>query len=238
MHSRTNAAVIALLVACSGAAAQQPPIEPPAREAVRAAVMKLRDDPNLGSEHTIRSLRWVSDKTPPPAASPAWVVGLFQFLAQAGSALMWLGGAIAIAIAAVGGYRLLKTRPPRAMSVRRVPVSHVGDLDIRPESLPGDVGAAALELLEAGRTRDALSLLYRGALSRAVHRFGATIDASFTEGEVLRAVAARLDPPRTAYLGDLVALRRHAVYAGQTALPAAVAALCRQFSQALGAHDP
>lgn len=238
MHSHANAILVALLLACGSAGAQQQPTEPPAREAVRAAVMRLRDDPNLGSEHTVRSLRWVTDKTAPPAAAPAWIVGLFQFLGQAGSALMWIGGVLAFAIAAVWSHRLIRARSPRAKTVRSVPVAHVGELDIRPASLPGDVGAAALELLEAGRTRDALSLLYRGALSRAVHRFGVTIDASFTEGEALRAVEARLDRARAAYIIDLVALWRHAVYAGQTALPAAVAALCRQFSKVLGGQEP
>ena len=40
--------------------------------------------------------------------------------------------------------------------------SHVRDLDIRPESLPDDVGAAALALWQRGEQRAALALLYRG----------------------------------------------------------------------------
>jgi hypothetical protein len=99
-------------------------------------------------------------------------------------------------------------------------------LDLRPASLPEDIGAAALALLEAGRTREALSLLYRGALSRAVHRFGAVIGESFTEGEALKAVNARLDPPRVDYFAKLVGFWQRAVYAGERAAHEPIAHLC------------
>ena len=72
--------------------------------------------------------------------------------------------------------RTLSARSPAGRAPPPPAVSRVSGLDIRPDSLPEDVGAAALALLEAERTRDALSLLYRGALSRAVHRFGAAMD--------------------------------------------------------------
>ena len=56
----------------------------------------------------------------------------------------------------------------------------------RRKTLPPDVGAAAAALARAGRLREALSLLYRGALSELVHRRGVRLLASHTEGDVLR----------------------------------------------------
>ena len=109
-------------------------------------------------------------------------------------------------------------------------VTRIGDMDIRPESLPADIGAAALALAEAGKTREALSLLYRGALSRAVHRFGAAIGESFTEGEALRAVGLRLDPTRLEYFSDLVGIWRRAGYAGEALSGDPVRHLCRGFA--------
>jgi hypothetical protein len=103
-------------------------------------------------------------------------------------------------------------------------------LDINPDSLPADVGAAALSLLEAGRTREALSLLYRGSLSRVVHRFAVVVGESFTEGEALRAVGQRLDQPRVQYFAALVALWQRVVYAAEAAAPESVAVLCREFA--------
>jgi len=235
---------LALLLGCHGVGAQTlgaqtpaPPGSPPTHEEVQAAIAKLRNDPNLGSEHTVRSLRWVDSKSPPPE-SPAWVVGLFQFLGQAASVLIWAAGGVAVAVAAVWTYRLLKARAPKASVARSVTASHVGKLDIRPASLPEDVGGTALALLRAGRTRDALSLLYRGGLSRAVHRFGVTIEESFTEGEALRAVNARLDRPRAEYINDLVMLWQRTVYAGENAGPDPVAALCTRFAPTLDGGVP
>jgi hypothetical protein len=165
-------------------------------------------------------------------------VGLFEFLGQGLRLLLWIGGAIVFAIAAVWGVRLLNSRGPRAPNARPAPASHLGPLDLRPDSLPEDVGAAALALVEAGRLREALSLLYRGSLSRAVHRFGVSIAASFTEGEALAAVRTGLEAPRADYVREIVAQRREAVYAGRALAPATVAELCRQFSPAFGGGEP
>ena len=151
---------------------------------------------------------------------------------------MWLAGAVVVAIAGVWLYRSLKgraRRPGTPDAVKAARVSHVGDLDIRPDSLPNDIGAAALALVDDGRTRDALSLLYRGALSRVVHRYDVTICESFTEGEALRAVgratrpAARRLFPRTR---RTVAARGLCRTGGERATRSA--ALCDRFSAVLG----
>jgi hypothetical protein len=188
---------------------------------IRAAVDKLRADPNLGTKHSVRSLQWVKGDAPAPSPdTPAWILGLFQFLGQTASLFLWI-------------YRLIRARAPRAPVLRQAAASHIGGLDISPESLPDDIGAAALGLLQAGRTRDALSLLYRGALSCAVHRYGVVIDPSFTEAEALRAVEGRLDGARVNYFRELIGLWQRVVYAGQTATPEPVATLCTGFAATL-----
>lgn len=200
--------------------------------AVQAAVETLRHDPNLSPDKTIRSLHWVAGQKPPepPKDAPPWIVSLFQFLAQSGSVVIWVAGAIGFAIAAVWVFRVLRSRQsaPRIAAVQGT--SRVQDLDINPNSLPTDVGAAALSLLEAGRTREALSLLYRGSLSRVVHRFAVAVGESFTEGEALRAVGQRLDQPRVQYFAALVALWQRVVYAAEAPAPESVAVLCREFA--------
>ena len=115
-------------------------------------------------------------------------------------------------------YPAVATIEPRVISVR--------GLDIRPESLPPDIGAAALELLDKAGEREALSLLYRGALSCAVHRHHIAIGASTTEGEALRAVNATLDPGGAAYFADLVGLWHRVVYAHERVMREPIARLC------------
>jgi hypothetical protein len=159
---------------------------------------------------------------------------LFEFLGQTASLLLWIVGSIVAALGIIWIARLLRARAPRTVDRQRLKVSHISGLDIRPASLPDDVGAAALALLEAGKTRDALSLLYRGALSRAVHRHGVAIQESFTEGEALRAVESRLETPRVDYFRELLGLWQRAVYAGQPTPAEPVAVLCSNFSATLG----
>jgi hypothetical protein len=210
------------------------------RDEIRGAAVKLRADPNLGGEKTLRTLRWNQSndaKTAQAAQAPRWLTLFFDFLAQSSSLLLWIVGALCVAVAVVWGIRMLRERPPLTMPPEHG-VESLHGLDIRPESLPENIGAAALELLAAGRERDALSLLYRGALSRAVHRHGIAIAASATEGEALRAVNATLDPPRAAYFADLVALWQRAVYAGESVSAKPIAALCRGFSESLEGAAP
>jgi len=222
----------ALCFTAAGAQGVDPDADVLTPAAVQAAVETLRNDPNLGHDKTIRSLHWVAGQTPPeaPKNAPPWIVSLFQFLASSASLLIWVAGAIGFAIAAVWVYRLLKSRQSAPRVAAAQGTSRVQDLDINPNSLPADVGASALSLLEAGRTREALSLLYRGSLSRVVHRFSVAVGESFTEGEALRAVGQRLDQPRVQYFAALVALWQRVVYAAEAPAPESVAVLCREFA--------
>jgi hypothetical protein len=207
------------------------------RDEIRAAAAKLRADPNLGGEKSLRTLRWNEGKEAKAAPTPRWLTRLFDFLAQSSSLLLWIVGALCVAFAVVWGIRVLRERVPAA-ATPEPQVASLHGLDIRPESLPENIGAAALELLEAGRERDALSLLYRGALSRAVHRHGIAIAASATESEALRAVNATLDPPRASYFSDLVALWQRTVYAGESVMREPIARLCRGFAESLEGSAP
>jgi hypothetical protein len=204
------------------------------RAEVAAAADRLRADPNLGGTETVKALRWSRAGAPrPDAPTPAWVRGLFDFLSQFSSVLLWVAGAVAAAIAIVWSARVLTARAPAGSIPAPPVVSRLRDIDLRPESLPDDVGAAALALFEAGRSREALSLMYRAALSRAVHRHHVRIGESFTEGEVLRAVNSTLDPPRAAYISEIIAVWQRVVYAGEAVLHERFARLCRTFAPTL-----
>jgi hypothetical protein len=239
LDRRPLALLATLLLAASGAAAPTNPANPPpaegpvTRDEVRAAVTALAADPNLRGEKKIRELRWKRSQAPPPPHTPSWAGGLFDFLARGLRFILWALGIIAAAFAVVLGFRWLRALPPVVEPDPPAPIKSVSGMDIRPASLPEDIGAAALTLARAGRTREALSLLYRGALSRAVHRYGASIGAAFTESEALRAVNARLDPAKAAYVAAIVGIWQRTVYAGQLAGSEKIEALCLGFAPAL-----
>ena len=65
-------------------------------------------------------------------------------------------------------------------------------LDLRPDSLPTDVAAAARAALTAGRIVEALSLLYRGTLVALIEGPRIEFACGDTESDCLRRVAGRL----------------------------------------------
>jgi hypothetical protein len=105
---------------------------------------------------------------------------------------------------------LPRVRSPLAEAYR--PPASLFGMDIAPEKLPADIGAAAAALARAGRLREALGLLYRGALSDLVHRRGVELLASHTELEALQLATKRLDFDRSAYLQTLVRTWRECAY--------------------------
>jgi hypothetical protein len=117
-------------------------------------------------------------------------------------------------------------------------VSHVRDLDVRPESLPDDVGAAAWALWQSGQVPAALSLLYRGALSRMIHRFQVPITASATEGECLAMARGRLEPAALRYVTQVVRAWEANIYGGRGLSDAMGELLCTGFGQRLDGRGP
>ena len=64
---------------------------------------------------------------------------------------------------------------------------HLAGLEIAEHTLPADVASAALEALARDQRREALSLLYRGTLSRLVNDIHVTLEPGATEQECLQA---------------------------------------------------
>jgi hypothetical protein len=242
-------AVAAFAPHCGGAQPDAPaPGEAPAREDVQKALDKVANDPNLVAERMVSMLRW--KETEPATDEPwwwewanaiaRWFRGLFDWLAASGRYLVWVLGALLAALLALYVARLVRTGGLPSVPQSFVAPSHVRDLDIRPESLPHDVGSAALALWERGEQRAALALLYRGLLSRLVHVHAVPIRASSTEGECLALARPRLGEPSARYAARLVETWAAAVYGGLTPDGGAVRALCREFGVALdgGAAAP
>ncbi len=213
----------------------------PARAEVRKALDKIRNDPNLVAERSVNMLRWkqAAPVTDEPwwwalvNAAARWFRGLFGWLAESGRYVMWVLGALLAALLVAYLVRLVRVRGLPQLPKPFSAPSHVRDLDIRPESLPDDVGAAALALWEQGEQRAALALLYRGLLSRLVHVHGAPIRASSTEGECLALAKPRLAEAPARYAARLVETWEGAIYGGLPPATRTVQALCGEFAAAL-----
>lgn len=218
-------------------AERTPHVNPTAEDITRALAIVKRD-PNLAEERRIKTLKWNASSDRKPWSVPSWltwIAGLFDWLGQSTRILVW--GAMLALTGALGVY-LLRTFQAARLPVgasRLVAPTHVRDLDIRPETLPRDLGAAARSLWDAGEHRAALSLLYRGLLSRLTHVHGLPIRDSTTEGDCLSLATGRLPLARREYVSQLVGVWQRYVYGGTDVQTAIVHRLCDGFAGALDA---
>ena len=198
----------------------------------------VRADPNLGAERTIKTLRWRrSAAAPGRAAWLDWLIELFRWIDRSARALVWCAAVLLAGLIVVSIVRMARSyRPSKRDDVFVVP-THVRDLDIRPETLPPDVGAAARELWDAGARRAALALLYRGLLSRLAHVHGLLIRDSTTEGDCL-ALTATLARTRHEYASELVRVWQRHTYGRHDVQTFVVHGLCENFASMLDAGAP
>ncbi|MEP7300369.1 MAG: DUF4129 domain-containing protein [Caldimonas sp.] len=232
------AALLASAPARAGTGADRPVVT---AAAVEAAASAVRGDPDLGGSHKERTWRFRQDDRPPAkTSSPSapWLVELVRWLAEGGRVLVWLIGAALVVACLVAARRWLRVAGDAALAAGARLPSHVRQLDIRPESLPDDIGAAVRAAWLAGDRRAALSLLYRGALSRLVHSHAVPIDDASTEGDCVRLARAALPTEPGAFVGRLVLAWQLAVYGNRPLETPAVLALCDDFDRMLPARAP
>ena len=227
----------AALVATPSKAAA--PAELPARTEVQAQVQILKTDPDLGGsrkEKTLRLKKTDEEKKPEHAdnGAPQWLRSFFEWIARSARTLVWVLGALALALVLVSLRRWMRVRAPWQAEPPLVLPTHVRMLDIRPESLPAAIGAAAAELWQQGAHLPALSLLYRGTLSRLVHVHAVQIRAASTEDECVALAQERLPKETGDFVAALVAAWQLAVYGARIPDGQRVLGLCRDFDLHFG----
>jgi hypothetical protein len=209
----------------------------PRPDEITAAIQTVQRDPNLAGERTMKMLRWRSPDEPRQSVNLgwlSWIVGFFAWLGQSTRYVIWAAAVVLAGWIAVYLTRAIRHRTGAAPRDEPfVAPTHVRDLDIRPESLPANIGRAARGLWDRGEHRAALSLLYRGLLSRLTHVHRVPIRNSSTEGDCLSLLEGRVPRDAGAYAGRLVHEWRGFVYGGATTAHATMHALCDDFGGAL-----
>ena len=139
------------------------------------------------------------------------VIALVSFILKS---LLWVAVIIALVLLAVYHRRILELLKPLKTKRKTIEQPEVlFGLDIRPESLPADIAAAARQNWEAGNAREALSLLYRGALMLLTREQDLNILDSHTEGDVLQLSRQKLSGLPLDYLHTLTRHWQYMAYA-------------------------
>ena len=173
------------------------------------------------------AMRWQSrnpDKPQKKDADPTDLWGIGYALARAVEVLLWGLAAAAVAYAVWYLARMLPRGRPPSPEAYRPPPALFG-MELAPETLPPDVAAAAAALAREGKLREALSLLYRGALSNLVHKRGVQLLPSHTEAEVLSLSGQEVH----SYLEKLIAVWRLCAYAKRDPAPVDIEQLAQGY---------
>jgi hypothetical protein len=190
---------------------------PPQSHAQEAKDPKLEmaevlKDPQFGRWEERTSWQRRSPNRPREREDDLWLRAFGFSLGEALQVLAWIAAIAAIAWLAWRLIRLLPRPLPAPREAYRPPPSLFG-MELAPESLPQDVATAAEALAREGRIREALSLLYRGALSDIVHKRAVELLPGHTEGEALRLAQRALGPERGDYFEHLVSAWAACAYA-------------------------
>ena len=227
------AASLVALTVPQPALAQQP--------AAKASVeiKEVMKDPEFGRKGTRTRIRYVGPELDGKRdAKPfdwSWLGALTKWLSEASRAAAWVAAALALGFVLYYLARYLRLHRFANLAQRRP--DFLFGLDVRPESLPEDVAGTAEALARESRLREALSLLYRGALVGFMDA-GIEFRHGDTEGDCMRCVEAAERPARRAYFQRLVEAWQSLAYGHHAAEPAAVAALARGWREHFAPAPP
>lgn len=180
-----------------------------------AIIKKILEDKDFGGERTSEQWRikdFKFDNNNDDNIDLSWIEDIVRSLANVMEVLLWAGVILLVLFLLMRISQFINPRDDKDNKSRVVPAV-ISGLDIRPESLPDDVAAAARQLWLQSRYRDAMSLLYRGTVSSLVHAYDVDLTEGATEGDVLLAAQSRLRSETQQYLGQVTQLWQTIAYA-------------------------
>jgi len=242
---RPRVAALAPAVVLAFALLLPAPFAEPAEEKARSAQAVVQDilkEPAFSKYRDVRRLHYTGrglgldpESERKPRDRTGWE-NFGELLAEVLRALLWIVVGLAFATGIYHAVRRFRGWDRAARGRSPTPEALFG-FDIRPRSLPADVRAAALVLVQQGQVRDALSLLYRAALSTLVHRDGVVLAPGDTEGDCMRIVSAHCAVDTAGYFSRLVRYWQRTAYGSEPPDEATACTLCDEWPACFGARD-
>ena len=235
----TRAVAVVLCVLALSVALPEQATAAPSNAEAQQHIDDVMRGAEFNTQKTIESWHYIGQRDAEQEARPR--NSFFEALRALGTGLAWiLKGVLYLALFAavvwllINHQRWLNWMRGIKPAPRYQPPAQLFGLDIRPESLPDNVAEAAYRLWQSGDARGALSLLYRGALSRLAQQGNVSLKAGDTEGDCLRVVQHTQAQAISGYFAQLTGAWQAAAYAGRVPQANEGEALCRDFTQHFG----
>ncbi|MEO6148363.1 MAG: hypothetical protein ABIT70_15225 [Sulfuriferula sp.] len=203
------------------------------------AVLK---QPEFATEKVEQNWKYIGKRAQQnkPHDAPAWVKFLTRIapvMARVFEGLLWLALGAVIVWLIVKRERWLGWlgwfgHKPAAGDAPAVQA--LFGLDIQPQSLPENIAETAWNLWQGGQHRNALSLLYRGALAHWVTREKVVLGANATEGECIRLFRTGATQETGDYFSRLTYAWQSTAYAGRQPDTEEMQQLCRNWDTHFG----
>lgn len=223
--------VLTCAIQTSPALAIAAPTVPQAKQTIEE-IMQTEEFNTKEQHEFYRYKNEQEEKKKQPGKEPGWLKmfgSLGQYLAVMFKVVLVILLGMLIAWLAIHHERWLNWIRGIKPAPKFVPPKQLFGLDIRPESLPDNIAQEALTLWRQGKLRAALSLLYRGALSRLATQEGITLKESYTEGDCLREVSRQVDQAKGKYFSRLTTAWQMVAYANRSPDVAEGELLCQQY---------
>ena len=201
-------------------------------------IAEVLSDPDFDQHREISRWRALEPQEPgveEPSRFKQFLQNLALLLADISQGLLWIAMAAVVVILFLA-LRHYVPDPRNRKPQSDTETTNLFGLNIAPESLPPDISAIASRLAGEGQMREALSLLYRGALSTLVHRHRMTIHAGTTEGECERSASSVLNTASAGYFRTLVATWQQLAYGETRPDQVQVNELCRDWDDHFGSQ--
>jgi hypothetical protein len=242
--SQTNSQVLGLVAAISLAClvALAIPGEAVAatehdRESAAELIGQVLQGEDFGQERTVRKWRFKDWDEAEDDSFPEWLIEFLEWLEinvdwspDFNNAAVWLKLLLVILFVGLLIYLIRRYRGPLSRLVQRSPSEAVPEvlfgLEVTPQSLPADVPLQVMRLWEQGEYREAMSLLYRAALTRLIDRYELAFRSSHTEAECAALVKQRGIDSLSEYFGQLTQVWRRLAYGHQLPASETVRQLC------------
>lgn len=193
-------------------------------------IHKVLDSPEFSRQRQVTRWHYIGaskDDGAAPARLSAFWRKLSLLFGRTAEVILWSAVVLLLA-AAVYALRRFIPEPQLRDAPRYRPPDALFGFELAPDSLPEDVAGTAKEMARDGRLREAMSLLYRGALSALVHRHQLQFYPGDTEGECALAVRTNL-PASADYFLRLVETWQALAYAARRPDATGIERLCDEW---------